>query len=296
MTRPNCAKFLLILLAAFLARQCFAGNAIYDALVQRGLALSPQETIKLPVPILNDGLDAAKQQQAIETLLAGKYDWETFTRKAVVSPLLLKIIGDNHESGGVGRRVDLYFVAYGSLEALGNEDYLQKQLNLTAAGEQGGEDSRAKVLSGDELNKRRLPAGQKPDDPRWVAVDSTLLSKVRISLTTQSVKTQTRDSILIASIGDPRFEKDAEYPNNWRPISIDDAGRRQIGPPQPYSGLGSYVKATRLVQPVGAIFMEYHVAFAEPQGWFHGANLLRSKLPIVAQDMVRKFRRSMSER
>ena len=41
--------------------------------------------------------------------------------------------------------------------------------------------------------------------------------------------------------------------------------------------------------------MEYHVAFVEPQGWFHGTNLLRSKLPIVAQEMVRKFRRNLSE-
>ena len=65
--------------------------------------------------------------------------------------------------------------------------------------------------------------------------------------------------------------------------------------PQPYAGLGSYVKATRLAEPAGAVFIEYHVVFAEPQGWFHGANLLRSKLPIVAQDMVRKFRRKMAE-
>ena len=272
-----------------------AANAIYDALVEQGLEVSPQETIKLPQPALDDGLEHAQQQSAIEPLLAGKYDWETFTRKSVVSPLLLKITDEGRDSGRVGRRVDLYFVAYGSLTSVGGDNYLQNQLNLTAAGDQGEKGGRAKVLSADELSKRGLPASQKPHDPRWVAVDSTLLSKVRISLTTQNLKTESDDSILIASIVDRRFDKDAEYPNCWRSISTDDAGRRQIGPPQPYSGLGSYVKATRLAQPAGAIFMEYHVAFAEPQGWFHGANLLRSKLPIVAQDMVRKFRRSMSD-
>ena len=83
-------------------------------------------------------------------------------------------------------------------------------------------------------------------------------------------------------------------PNCWHSISIDDAGRRQIGPPQPYAGLGSYVKATRLAEPAGAVFIEYHVVYAEPQGWFHGANLLRSKLPIVAQDLVRRLRRKMA--
>ena len=81
----------------------------------------------------------------------------------------------------------------------------------------------------------------------------------------------------------------------WQSLTVDDTGKRQTGPPEPYVGLGSYAKATRLAEPAGAIFMEYHVAFVEPQGWFHGTNLLRSKLPIVAQEMVRKFRRNLGE-
>jgi hypothetical protein len=294
MARLGVALFLVMAMAHF-ACPCRATNAIYDALIERGLKLSPKETIRLPPPVLNDGFDAAKQRQAIEALVAGKYDWETFARKAVVSPFLLKIKDDERESGRIGRQVDLYFVAYGSLNALGSENYLQQQLNLTASGE-GSEDTHVRVLSGEEIRRRGLPESRQPEDARWVSVESTLLGKVRIGMTTQSVKTETNESIVIASIADPRFEKDAEHPNCWRSISTDDAGHRQIGPPQPYSGMGSYVKATRLAQPAGALFMEYHVAFAEPPGWFHGANLLRSKLPIVAQDMVRKFRRRLSAR
>jgi hypothetical protein len=37
------------------------------------------------------------------------------------------------------------------------------------------------------------------------------------------------------------------------------------------------------------------VTFIEPREWFHGTNLLRSKLPIVAQDIVRKFRRNLAK-
>jgi hypothetical protein len=286
----------LIFFGMLVTRPCVASNAIYEALIQKGVELAPDETIKLPRPVLEDGMDQLHQQRGIETLLGGKYDWETFTRKAVVGPFVLKITDDGRELGRIGRRVDLYFVTYGSLDALGGDNYLQEQLNLTAAGEQGTEGGHAKMLSAEELGKRGLPASQKADDPRWVAVESTLLNKVRINLTTRNSKTVTGDSVLIVSVVDPRFVDDAEYPNRWRPISSDDAGRRQIGSPQPYTGLGSYVKGTRLVSPAGAIFVEYHVAFAEPQGWFHGANLLRSKLPIVAQDMVRRFRRSTSER
>ena len=286
--------FEAICIAALLVAPCSAANLIYEGLVDKGLEISSQEMIKLPPPLLKDGLDQSQQQRAIEAILAGKYDWETFTRKSLVGPFVLKIDDESRKSGRIGRRVDLYFVAYGSLATVGGDNFLQDKLNLAAAGEQD-EGGRVKILSADELTKRGLPSSQMALDPRWVAVDSTLLNKVRINLTTQNLKTETEDSVLIASIADPRFVTDAEYPNCWRSLTSDDAGNRQIGPPQPYTGLGSYAKITRLANPPGAVFVEYHVAFAEPSGWFHGANLLRSKLPIVAQGMVRKLRRNASE-
>jgi hypothetical protein len=109
------------------------------------------------------------------------------------------------------------------------------------------------------------------------------------------MKSVADDSVVVATVVDPRFDADSEYPNVWRSISADEAGRRQMGPPEKYSGLGSYMKATKLGGSGDMLFVEYHVTFAEPEGWFHGTNLLRSKLPIVAQDMVRKFRRNLSE-
>lgn len=274
---------------------CAAANAIYDALVGPGVKVTPQETLQLPKPTMEDGLTAAQQRQVIETLLAGRYDWETFTRKSVVSPFVLKISEGAAESGPIIRRVDIYMVAFGSFDLLKSEDYLTKQLNLAANNDQSDTSGQAKMLTVDDMRKRNIAASTNPGDPRWVAVTSTLLGKVKISLTTQNIKTEGNDSILIASVADPRFASDADYPNSWRSITVDDTGKRQIGPPEPYIGLGSYAKATRLAEPAGAIFMEYHVAFVEPQGWFHGTNLLRSKLPIVAQEMVRKFRRNLSE-
>jgi hypothetical protein len=68
-----------------------------------------------------------------------------------------------------------------------------------------------------------------------------------------------------------------------------------IGPARPYIGAAWYSKATKLQQPQGAVLFEYHIVFDEPEGWFNGANLLRSKLPLLVQDGVRKFRRRFSE-
>ena len=289
-------RIVLLLLALSLpANACAAADAIYGALIEQGVALSDHETIKLPKPVVADSLDGNEQRQAIESLLAGRYDWEEFTRKSVVSPLLLKIDDGQRKSGQVSRRVDLYFVAYGTLEIFADDRKLQEQLNLATAGDTDSEERRVTVLSVDELAKRGLTASQSAEDPRWVAIEATLLGKVRINLTTRNEKTNGDHSLLIASVLDPSFQDDAKYPNCWRAIQVDDAGRREIGPPQPYTGLGSYIRATRLAEPAGAVFIEYHVAYAEPHGWFRGANLLRSKLPIVAQDLVRKLRRKMAE-
>jgi hypothetical protein len=286
---------LTFLSSALATNSCLAANSIYDALIGPGVKVSAEEMLQLPKPAMDDGLTPAQQRQTIETLLAGRYDWDTFTRKSVVSPFVLKISEGAAESGPIIRRVDLYLVAFGSFDSLRSEDYLTKQLNLAANNDQSDTNGKAKLLTVDDMRKRNIAADTKSGDPRWLSVTSTLLGKVRISLTTQNIKTESKDSILIASIADPRFVKDAEYPNSWQSLTVDDTGKRQTGPTEPYAGLGSYAKATKLAEPAGAIFMEYHVAFIEPQGWFHGTNLLRSKLPIVAQEMVRKFRRNLAE-
>ena len=101
-------------------------------------------------------------------------------------------------------------MTYGSLDALGGDDYLQNSSILTAAGDQGADDGHTKVLSAEDLGKRGLPTSQKADDPRWVAVESSLLDKVRINLTTQNLKTVSGDSVLIVSVVDSRF---VESPN-----------------------------------------------------------------------------------
>jgi hypothetical protein len=50
------------------------------------------------------------------------------------------------------------------------------------------------------------------------------------------------------------------------------------------------MKITKLKEPAGAIFIEQHIIFAEPTGWFNGANYLRSKLPFAVQKQARNIR------
>ena len=272
-----------------------AQNVIFEQLVSRGVECSPTETLRLPAPALQPGLNAADQRRALESLLNGRYAWAEFTRRAVVAPFLLKISGDEAGKRQVGRRVDLWFVAYGSLQMLADDEFLSNQLKaLDGDGAENG--GRAKLLSTADLATRGIRLTGQIGDPRYVAAELAILDRVRVSVTTCNVKSTTPETLLVASLLAPQFAEDAVYPNRWRSIARDDQGRRQLGESQPYRGLGSYVQATQLVEPAGGLLVEYHLAFAEPEGWFHGANLLRSKLPIVAQDAVRKFRRSLDKK
>ncbi len=291
------AVLLLLFVAQEPAIAHAAENLLFNSLVEKGITISADNSVRLPRPILADGLGPAQQRQAIEAIVGGKYDWATFTRKSVVAPFVLKISDDDAGSDPVGRQVDVYLVAYGKLETLDNEEFLQKQLNLAGEDSDPDDEVRVKLLTSDELEKRGIAAAAPAAaaDSRWIATTSALLGKVRVSVTTKNTKTSTAESVLVASVTDPHFNADAELPNSWQAITVNDAGRRQIGERQTYASLGSYVKATRLAEPAGALLVEYHVAFGEPYGWFHGTNLLRSKLPIVAQDMVRKLRRSLAE-
>jgi hypothetical protein len=117
---------------------------------------------------------------------------------------------------------------------------------------------------------------------------------VEVNATRHALLGRGPDCFLVAARIDPRFAADSAYPNRWRAISRDEAGYARLGPWNPYSAGGLYLQVTRLAAPPNAVFIELHQVFDEPQGWFSGANLLRSKLPLVVQEEIRTFRRKLA--
>ena len=55
------------------------------------------------------------------------------------------------------------------------------------------------------------------------------------------------------------------------------------------------MKVSRLATVPGALLVEAHFAFSEPQAWFDGAPILRSKIGVVAQDQIRGLRRELAK-
>lgn len=263
-----------------------ARNSLYKELLEPGLTVGTGIRTKLPPPTMSDGLDAAGQKAVIMKLIENDYSWDNFTRKSIVTPQILKLRDAMPtDPKAPARGVDIWFIAYGDLAATEDEKFLERLLNV------GRGDGKSKSLTAEELAKRKITLS--PEAAKYEGygqVEFDFLNKVRLKVTGHSMWSRTPESVVAAAMVDPRFLSDPEFPNDWRSLDKRASGLK-VGPPNPYAGAGFYLKITRLAEPAGSLFVEQHVVFTEPAGWFNGANLLRSKLPPLVQNNVRNMRR-----
>jgi hypothetical protein len=292
-------QFLTICLcvcAVVLLRQpCEAQNPVFDALLENGVAIGPHEVVRLAPPTLPDGLNAAQQRRAIESIPDSGHTWDEMTRRSVVAPIIIRISKEEESGSRTCCHLDVWFVAYGTLAGLKGGQFLESDPKSSATAVDAENGVTMKALTDGDLLRRGLRPPQRDDEPHYFADELRILGRVRIAMTTRSAMSETQDSIVLASMLDTRFANDSQFPTHWRSVRRDESGRRALGRPQPYSGYGGYAKATKLAKPAGAIFIEYHLVFAEPEGWFDGSNALRSKLPLVAQYIIRQLRQELAK-
>jgi hypothetical protein len=256
-------------------------NALLDSLLDTGLAVGPGQNAKLPPPTMPDGLDAAGQKAVIAALVRDDCSYEDFTRRSAVTPQRLRIRDVTPcDPDAPARGVDVWFVAY--------DDKFVGWMASAVKGAGAG-----KALTKEHLKARGIvPADGAPEAYRHVEFD--FLEKIRLRATIRLTWTKNDESVLVAGEVDPRFRDDREFPNQWQSM-VRDGGTRKLGPAHSWDGAGFYMKITKLAEPAGAVFVEQHLIFAEPTGWFDGANLLGSKLPLVVQDRVRTTRREWAD-
>lgn len=266
-----------------------AANPVYHVLRTTGVRVTDTDRLRLPAPTLPDGLDSAAQQAAVRAVLGEDYTAEEFVRDSVVAPFVLKIRDlTPSDPQAPARGVDVWFVTAGDLGLAADTSFLG-QLTKKA-----GQEGKGAALTPAELAKRNITVRPGDTHESYGRVEFQFLDRVDIAVTGRGYWTRTGDSLLTAAEVDPRFADDPDFPNRWRAVSKDGDGVR-LGPPVPYRGGAQYLKVTRLADPPGMLFAEYHLILVEPQGWFDGANFLRSKLPPAVQKLVRDFRRELAK-
>ncbi|HEY3790056.1 MAG TPA: hypothetical protein VGL71_14445, partial [Urbifossiella sp.] len=293
-TRAIVMYSLLIFLAAIAPAQPTSHedeNPLFKSLLDPGLVVGPDLRVKFPEPMMPDGLTADQQKAIINKLIDSDYTFEGFTRKSQVAPNILRIRdAQPSDPKSPSRGLDTYFVAYVDLKSFDDERFLERSLNIGK-----GEGGKGKAITRDDLIKRGIdPKKLDMKKEGYAHIEFDFLDKVRLRVTGRGMASKTADSIVAAAEVDSRFRGDKEFPNEWQSLS-KASGKLEVGPNTPYGGSGMYVKITKLIEPAGAVFVEQHIIFAEPTGWFGGANLLRSKLPPVVTVSVRRMREAWAK-
>lgn len=266
------------------------GNPLFKQLRNDGVGTSAETKAPLPAPLMADGLDAAGQRAVLEKVVGKRFTVGEFAGKIGTAPHVSAIrkIATSDADAPKALCVDISFIAYGSLDTVSNRDFLEDL-------HQKSKDRQIHILTAAELDKRKLTVeSSKQREERYSHGVFIVLERVELRAALHTIITRHPDSLLAATVVDPRFAKDTDFPNQWRKITVDEDGQRQLGSAHPYTGAGGYLKITRLHEPKGALFIEYHLVYTEPRGWFNGADPLTTKLPAIIQSEVRTFRRELN--
>jgi hypothetical protein len=277
-------------------------NPILAEMVEKGLDTGNGVLVKLPAPTMADGLDGAAQRAAIKSITDVNKPLERILAKGDQSPFQLKITPATGSQ--TAHHVDMWYVAYGSLETVAGEKFLKGLGPAPDAAAPASKPaqpvnkqklpSKSTDISAEDLAKRGITLPPKEVlDERYGYSLFELMDRVYLSITSRAIQTRHPQSVLLAGYVDPRFINDTQYPDQWQPITQDKVGLPVLGQPVPYSGAGGYLKVTELKDPAGALFIEGHLVYNEPHGWFGGNSLLRSKIPILAKDNVVTFRQKL---
>jgi hypothetical protein len=261
-------------------------------------------SIKLPLPIMNESMTYKQQATALTlTASAAKVTVDDLAAANPFAPFYLKIRTLQKEP--TFRTIDIAFVARGKWEDLVSKQFgetILQEKKVDAKHEPGTEFvEKAGLLTKPEMATRGLVPKDEIDQDiiarkeGWLQTTLNLFSQAQVSTTRHVIMTKGPTSALFAALLDPRFDKDAVYPNQWRSIDLAKPVDQRFGPVQLYQGAGFYVKAVKLNEPKDAIFFEYHSVYYEPQGWFNGENVLLSKLVFIAKNQIEKFRRKLAK-
>jgi hypothetical protein len=287
-----------ILLVGLLASQtplepAHAKNSVYSEVTEHGLEAGGQK-IALPRPRLVDGQNADTQRAALREVVSSDRALEDLLRNSVTAPYKLNV-SDVKTSGATIRIADVWFVVYAELKQVdfGQEASRTDQKETDVANMW----FQTKLVKDDGLRAAGItPSDVATGQNRWYShVHARLLDRIDFETTNQVIASQSSESIVIASRTDPAFAKAPALANAWKPLSREGAAKIDETA-KPYEGGMSYAKISRLALKPGAILVEMHMAFVEPDGWFHGAPILRSKFSAVAQDQIRSLRRELAKK
>ena len=98
-------------------------NPVLTELTQQGIKMPEGTVVKLPAPLMGQGMSAAAQKAAVEKIMPPNCTFEEFTAKNSQAPFALKIVSPKGKKNYKLRMVNLYFVARGKWAVLSSKEF-----------------------------------------------------------------------------------------------------------------------------------------------------------------------------
>lgn len=264
-------------------------NAVLHAATAEGIA-SGDVHAKLPEPIFGDGQSADEQKATLAKVAGSSRGAEEMLQPSLSAPHKLST-NDVKARDATIRTADLTFVLRGIELNDIKPDEAFRQFRGESI-EAANMKVKVQLLTADEVKEATTIAAAGNE---WLAHSTgRLLDRISVESTDRIVATRTADSLIFATRTDPAFGPKTSFPNRWSTITLKSTGD-VFGPAEAYAGGIGYVKMTRLKGQDKAVVVEAHLAYVEPQAWFRGEPILRSKFGLIAQDQVRRMRRELAK-
>jgi hypothetical protein len=289
-------------------------------MTSKGISLDEQTQFVLPPPsfvsIDGESVDDTAAKKALAEI-AGPRGVSQFTRDSVVAPISTQTDSIKNEAGDrVGHFIDVAFVVHQTIAEIRKSETMEDFKS-----DPDDPNAEAKTIefadqdNPDEIEKNKTRSLTKAElaeynvklDGQYEALgylQMPLLSKVvvrGVARARRSVWSADDEDapIILTWLLDARFASETpqadSISNQWRAIERSEVGEKVLGPPHPYAGMGGYIAITPLPGDPAASMVQLRFVIHEPQEWFSGKNLLRSKLPILIQDRVRNLRRELED-
>lgn len=232
-----------------------------------------ESNFKLAAPTLTGKESDTEKAASVLAAIRG-LTLDQFARESIVAPVRIQL-RYLRDAGGtkIGHDIHALFIVHTELEQFSPESFADRLSSKR--------DPSKRFIAKDPTEESLSSLGLTGDEKtKYKVATFDLMDKIRLTglfeLRTSEVDDQRRVDFRVVD----------EHFNRWH-STVDPSVNGE------YQGLIGHLTMTRLGVDENQILVELRLLMREPSEWFAGSNFLRSKLPLVLQEMARDIRRSL---
>lgn len=255
--------------------------------LQEGTALTEDVSAALPSPLVLAEEQSVAQEQLEE--LAGRHGWKRFSWISVNAPVVIKIQAiEDKNKNSIGHQIYSAFIAYAPVEKLRDEQLMEATFGKVEQ-EAKKEATTLVKLEAEDLTALSL-SPELPKGEGYARIRFPILKKVIVKGIIHMQTKDTGRSVQLAWKLDSGIEQEQA---TWHAMKPNAVGTLVPTDPENYQGLAGYMSVTQTGLEDNQLLVETHLLIHEPQDWFSGSKLLRSKLSTLMQENARSLRRKL---